>query len=381
MSLNLNQADLDALAEAIRTLVSPLDHATVEDWRRSMHDATRILFRADQTMTIMAGGGPLVVSEDVDASVLRSLRTWFDPISPEGHLVMADGVVNEWNNRRRESGLHVFTRDVIDRVIQNRVLESPYVNEALIPNGIHFWQGLYGKGVGGSEAVLWVSYDRPESKRFGEGTVDVLSLLVPAFHAGLDALARIHTASSVLDDLAHPMLVFDRTGREIHRSPMLASVLTDEATSPVLARARSLAREFAAGLPAAGQPAGLVAPSTAHLSAGGRDYTLRVTLLPAGLLATDATVAVLVVPRAPPTLPDREVLQAVHGLTPREAEVALHLATGATRDRIARDLGLSPHTVRAHTEKVFMKLGVSTRSAVAAALVGGVDPRRPRVTP
>lgn len=372
MSLHLNGADLSALAETTRVLVSPLAHASVEDWRTAMHDATRNLFRADQTMTIMGGGGPLVASEDVDSSVLRSLRTWFEPISPEGHLVMSDAVVNEWNDRRRSSGLYVFTRDLIDRVIENRVLDSPYVNEALFPNGIHFWQGLYGKGVEGSEAILWVSYDRPESKRFGEGTVDVLSLLVPAFHAGLDALARIGTARSALDDVAHPMIVFDLSGREIHRSPALASVLTEEATAPVVARARALARDFAVSRTGSGGPPGTVT----GLEVGGREYLLRLALLPDGLLAADPCVAVLVSARTPMALPDKAVLQALHGLTPREAEVALHLATGASRDRIARELGLSPHTVRAHTEKVFMKLGVSSRSAVAATLVGGVETGR-----
>ena len=376
MSLTLNGADLQALAEATRILVSPLAHASVEDWRRAVHDATRTLFRADQTMTIMGGGGPLVASEDVDGSVLRSLRTWFDPISPEGHLVMADPVVTEWNDRRREAGLQVFTRALINRVIENRVLDSPYVNEALIPNRIQFWQGLYGTGVGGSEAILWVSYDRPESKRFGEGSLDLLSLLVPAFQAGLDALARVETARSALDDVAHPLIVFDLSGREIHRSPALGAILSEATMAPVVSRARHRARELVDGLPASRRTT--VAPSVAQLTAGGRDFTLRVSLLPPGLLAPDAAVGVLVIPRTPPALPDRDALEAAHGLTPREAEVALHLATGATRDRIARELGVSPHTVRAHTEKVFMKLGVSTRSAVAAALVVGLEPGRTR---
>ena len=376
MSLHLNRADLEALTEATRTLVSPLTHPSVEAWRTAVHDATRMLFHADQTMTIMAGGGPLVASEDVDPSVLRSLRTWFDPITPEGHLAMADPVVNEWNDRRRNAGLQVFTRDLINRVIDDRVLTSPYVNEALLPNRIQFWQGLYGKGVAGSEAILWVSYDRPESKRFGDGTVDVLSLLVPAFHAGLDALARVDTARSVLDDVADPLVVFDLSGREIHRSPSLSALLTPEGGALVLARARTLAREVGAGLPVRGGTGSDVPPTVAHLTAGDRDYELRVTLLPAGLLATDIAVGVLVTPLTAPTLPDRSSLRARFGLTSREAEVALHLATGASRNRIARDLGISPHTVRAHSEKVFTKLGVSSRSAVAATLVGGVRPGR-----
>lgn len=370
MALTLNGADLRSLSEATQIFVSPLAYPSAEEWRAAIHGATRSLFRADQTMTIMAGAGELVLSEDVDSSVLRSLRTWFDPVTPEGHLVMSDPVVNEWNDRRRRLGLRVFTRDVINEVIEDRVLESPYVNEALIPNRIQYWEGGYGHGVGGSEAIFWISYDRPETRKFGDGTVDVLSLLTPAYQAGLDALARVRTARAALDELADPLLVFDLSGREIHRSAALASVLAEEATAPVLARAKALARDFAATFSSSGRPTDLTAP-VARLSAGGREYRLRLTLLPAGLLAEDVTIAVLVLQPTASVLPDRESLQAVHRLTPREAEVALRLARGASRKGIARDLGVSPHTVRAQTEKVFLKLGVSTRSAVAAALLGG----------
>lgn len=372
MSLILNGADLRALSETTQILVSPLTYPSAEAWRVAIHSATRSLFRADHTMTIMGDAGELVLSEDVDASVLRSLRTWFDPVTPEGHLVMSDPVVNEWNARRRSLGLRVFTRDVINRVIEDRVLKSPYVNEALIPNRIQYWEGGYGQGVGGSESIFWISYDRPEARKFGNATADVLSLLVPAYQAGLDALARLRTAGATLDELADPLIVFDLCGREIHRSSALASVLTAEAAAPVLARAKSLARQFAASLPSSGRSADVGAAPGAQLSAGGREYSLRLALLPGGLLSADQAIAVLVLQHAAPALPDRESIQAVHHLTPRETEVALRLAQGASRKWIARDLGVSPHTVRAQTEKVFTKLGVSTRSAVAAALLGGL---------
>jgi len=64
------------------------------------------------------------------------------------------------------------------------------------------------------------------------------------------------------------------------------------------------------------------------------------------------------------------MLQTRHGLTRREAEVALLLAEGNTRDQIARALHISPYTARAHTEQVFLKLGVRARSAVALAIIG-----------
>jgi len=61
-------------------------------------------------------------------------------------------------------------------------------------------------------------------------------------------------------------------------------------------------------------------------------------------------------------------LEASFALTRREAEVALQLASGATRNQIAAALGISPNTVRAHTEHVFQKLGVTTRAAVGPAI-------------
>ena len=69
-------------------------------------------------------------------------------------------------------------------------------------------------------------------------------------------------------------------------------------------------------------------------------------------------------------LPTRTDIVARHGLTPREADVALLLARGRSRAQVAAALGLSPHTVRHHTEIVFRKLNVHARAAVAMALLG-----------
>lgn len=59
------------------------------------------------------------------------------------------------------------------------------------------------------------------------------------------------------------------------------------------------------------------------------------------------------------------------GLTPREAEVTLAAARGFTTKEIAAMLGLSPHTVETHIKVVFDKLGVSSRSELAAIVFGG----------
>lgn len=60
-----------------------------------------------------------------------------------------------------------------------------------------------------------------------------------------------------------------------------------------------------------------------------------------------------------------------HGaLTRREVEVARLIASGRPTKQIAGCLSISTHTARHHTERVFEKLGVRSRAAVAAMVFG-----------
>lgn len=63
---------------------------------------------------------------------------------------------------------------------------------------------------------------------------------------------------------------------------------------------------------------------------------------------------------------DRAARLLGYGLTNREAEVLAQLASGSTNQQIGRVLGISPHTVRKHLERVFKKLGVDSRTAAVA---------------
>ena len=69
-------------------------------------------------------------------------------------------------------------------------------------------------------------------------------------------------------------------------------------------------------------------------------------------------------------------------LSPREREVLELLALGCHSRQAARELGLSPETVRTHIRNAMRKLGATTRvQAVALAVEGGLvspsarDPR------
>ncbi len=56
-------------------------------------------------------------------------------------------------------------------------------------------------------------------------------------------------------------------------------------------------------------------------------------------------------------------------LTPRELEIARLVARGATNREVAAELFLSPKTVEAHLSQVYGKLGLRSRTALAALLV------------
>lgn len=54
-------------------------------------------------------------------------------------------------------------------------------------------------------------------------------------------------------------------------------------------------------------------------------------------------------------------------LTQREWEVLAAVATGQTTREVARELELSPQTIRTHLRHIFAKLGVHTRSEAVRA--------------
>jgi DNA-binding NarL/FixJ family response regulator len=60
-------------------------------------------------------------------------------------------------------------------------------------------------------------------------------------------------------------------------------------------------------------------------------------------------------------------------LSRREKEILQKVAYGATTKEVAHDLGISPHTVKTHLERIFEKLGANDRAqAVAIAIRSGV---------
>lgn len=61
-------------------------------------------------------------------------------------------------------------------------------------------------------------------------------------------------------------------------------------------------------------------------------------------------------------------------LTPRQLEVALLAANGATNDEIAETLGIAPRTVARQLQEVFRRLTLSNRAGLAAECALGRPP-------
>lgn len=70
---------------------------------------------------------------------------------------------------------------------------------------------------------------------------------------------------------------------------------------------------------------------------------------------------------------DADARQRLERLTPRERQILERMATGAQAPQIARSLGMSPHTLRTHTQNILMKLGVHSKmEALVLAIRHGI---------
>lgn len=80
----------------------------------------------------------------------------------------------------------------------------------------------------------------------------------------------------------------------------------------------------------------------------------------------DSSIAAVVIFHPFVARASREIARGGAALTAREEEVAAFIAAGLPTKEIAARLRISVHTARHHTERVFAKLGIRSRAALAA---------------
>jgi two-component system nitrate/nitrite response regulator NarP len=66
----------------------------------------------------------------------------------------------------------------------------------------------------------------------------------------------------------------------------------------------------------------------------------------------------------------------LHGLSPRERQIAEHVGRGMRNRDIAQSLGMSEGTVKVYLHTIYQKLGIENRTELALASHGRPTPRR-----
>ena len=69
-----------------------------------------------------------------------------------------------------------------------------------------------------------------------------------------------------------------------------------------------------------------------------------------------------------------EILAAAHGLSPREAALAVALAQGETILAAGQRLGLTPETARNYSKRLYAKTGTSGQAQLVRLVLTGLAP-------
>lgn len=80
----------------------------------------------------------------------------------------------------------------------------------------------------------------------------------------------------------------------------------------------------------------------------------------------DSRVTVLIQPAHPDRI--APLLMSIYGLTEREQEVTQQVLRGPSTTELAKQLGLSPHTVQQHLKRIFEKTDVNSRAELVAKI-------------
>ena len=339
----------DRIAEAARTLASPLAFETTAAWGLAAQRAATAAVGADKSGVHWVGVDDFVTEAYAPADV-AAYRA-FLPLFQEIGLY------------ERSERLGVFTRREGYGPHYERMSRTEYVREFLPSVGAHDSLTVYvpaERGPAPASSVQLLIHSSTPGRTFGDRHVEVARQLRPAFVAGVAVLrqmARVRGDLLGLVDLAGgACAVFSAGGRLVHVSRALEKALAREpCREALLDGVRGLAAEALSSSSKAG---------AAGFAGAAGCYRLSASLAtgPRSLLV----VAVAVPPPPRPSPSPGEVAERL-GLTPRQAEVALLLAERRSNKEIAAALSVSVHTARHHVEAVLGRLGV-LRAGVGALL-------------
>jgi DNA-binding CsgD family transcriptional regulator len=341
----------------MHALLSPLDHAHVNDWRALVNRELCSLLGADSAGFLLPtlDASPMFSNEHSPAA-LAAFPELLPPALSDGTPI--------W---QRMIALGTGTLDEMYGADMPTYLGSAYYNEYAAKGGgaetLASSILVSGSGhtpVGAASLHLW--HSRLGRRRFGEREVTLLALLYPAFRAGVESWQRFGVARRTLllmiDQLDQAVIVCDRDGRSVHETPCVTRMLS---LDPQGATVRAAMMELARRLPTT-----LLEPGDAKVWKELRTPLARYTIHGCTYASStyDAPLRLSSVKRNTPDARSVCDLRAEFGFTPAEAVVAQLIAQGLRNASIAASLGTSEHTVKRQTERVLRKLGVGSRTEV-----------------
>lgn len=243
---------------------------------------------------------------------------------------------------------------------------DPYLTEILVPSGLRYDVQVACASGGWSWGHMCLRRG-PGEDAFAGHELRLLDALVPHLTAGLRGAATRPAGATDAEVSGTGIVVLGPDGRvelangvaeRLFREPVSGtrhSMLT--AVNIVAAKLeRTLADPTATGVPRL----------TLTEETSGVAYRLRAERLE----GVDGRPRGLVVIEPAAGLADAWHLLARHGLSRREAQVALAMVRGRMNAETASELHMSIHTVQEHASRVFDKMGVRSRQELTMRLLG-----------
>jgi DNA-binding CsgD family transcriptional regulator len=352
--ITLSDGELAQLREVTRVCLT-IEHSSDESSFFTLLVSTfRKLLGADRGLLVHVepGGEAKVFGDGFSSSETEAYQNLF----PRDHGA----------NLVRAQGLEVWTHTQLISPNPKVFFGTTIYNEYYRPVGLNDGIGYVVPWADDSVAILKLHNDHYGSASFGERGSEILSLALPSFKGALwyrrHFACRWADLAAMVDPLGVGVLFFDDRGKLLHRSAGLDMLFKED---PDHGRIEQAARDVAwltadnNGCPNGAEfKPGLNAIKVVTAVSA---YNLR-GFRTGDEALTPRPVIIVVVERLSSRRPPPNELSDRYGLTRRECEIVYKLMTASRLTDIPGELHISESTLRHHTEHIYRKLGVHSRT-------------------
>lgn len=364
MTLRLSRKQVPAVQRAIRLLASPMEHASVNDWRLAVNRHLKALLRADTAGFVLpVKDGPVMYSEEHDPAAAVKYAEVLPP--------------NDSNDRplwQKAISMGAVTLEMLYDGDMRPWNRSAYYNEFAKPNGVGQTLGAcipLGAAHPSAAAALQLWRTPRNPRKYSAQDVALLDLLLPAFHAGVESYLRFGSDAAefmrACDMMGTPAVIYDTYGRIVHQTPSCSRLMGVDPELATLSREMKRMASCLARLCHGDKDAGVLgATSTRQERATSHArYMIRASAMRASWM--HGPWLMVSIERLTPEPVSAADMQRAFGLTPAEARVAEVLVQGRKAKQIAEQLRLSWSTVRRHIEHIYAKAGVRSQPELVIA--------------